>query len=137
MAGRCTQGRNTWTSPTEGLGVTQKSLLAGVPDSNVLVPCLCPLTLQSQTLNFLTETARGTGKHIVSKEPGNILCFCKTLGCHHPGQSIPLTKSAFTLEAGFKSERSVAYSKALGQNSSGIQFPVLGSHMSLTIMFSF
>lgn len=88
-----------------------------------------------QTLNFLTETARGTGKHIVSKDPGNSLCFCKTLGCHHPSHLHP--KSAFTLEAGFKSERSVAYSKALGQNSSGIQFPVLGAHMSLTIMFSF
>lgn len=43
----------------------------------------------SQTLNFLTETARGTGKHIVTKDPGNNLCFCKTLGCHHPSRLHP------------------------------------------------
>lgn len=102
--------------------------------------CSLPMSLDlpSQTLNFLTETARGTGKHIVLKEPGNVLCFVKPWAATTPVVSIPLTRSAFTLEAGFKSERSVAYSKALGQNSSGIQSPVLGAHMSLTtIMFSF
>lgn len=65
----------------------------------------------SQALNFLLGTARGTGKHTVIKEAWEHSWYLK-----NPAQplwtvptsvfSIPLTKSASTLEAGLKSQLS-------------------------------